>query len=344
MRASRTSAAWIAALCLAGCLGGCLERIETITVERDGTVLIEAVFKTDEPGELFEGDAIPSDAGGWLVDEFQEIDDDGKIHYRLAAEGVFGPDVELPGSYAVAGDPDAPLYLQFPTTVVMENRPDGVYYHFRRVYPGRAWAHIEVLRELLLDEKTRELKDKHEKDLTREDRKLLVRAYTDFEAAKLLTFARGAFLETSPDLPQDSWLDVIAAFRVLQGELDLDAIAEIMEIKDADDREEAIDKEVDSWREKSFTTLQSALRDFCGYDGRHMKTFLRLYEARLKGFDVTSGLGDDAFQITVVMPGEIVGSNADTTSRDRATWKFSGRRFRDRDVELMVSSRLDYGP
>ena len=343
MRVTLTSAARIAALCLAGCLGGCLERIESITIEPDGTVLIEAVFKTDEPGELYEGDAIPSDAGGWLVDESQEIDDEGKTRYFLTAEGVFGPDVELPGSYAVPGDPDAPLYLQFPTTVVIDYRPDAVYYHFHRRYRGRAWAHIEALRELLIDEKTKDLKDTDEKDLTREDRKLLVRSYTDFEVAKLLTFARAAFLETTPDLPQDSWLDVIAAFRELQGELDLDAIAEIMELEDDDEREEAIAKEVVSWREKSFTTLQSALRDFCGYDSRHMKTFLRLYEARIKDFDVTSGLGDDAFQITVVMPGEIVGSNSDSTSRDRATWTFSGRRFRDRDVELMVSSRLEYG-
>ena len=78
MRSSFTSAAWIAALCLAACLGGCLERIESITIEPDGTVRIEAVFKTDQPGELYEGDAIPSDAGGWLVDESQEIDDEGK--------------------------------------------------------------------------------------------------------------------------------------------------------------------------------------------------------------------------------------------------------------------------
>ena len=329
---------------MAGSLGGCLERIETITVEPDGTVLIEAVFKTDDPGELYEGDAIPSDAGGWLVDESEEMDDDGKTHYVVTAEGVFGPDVELPESYAVPGDQDTPQYLRFPTTVIIDTRPDGVYYHFHRRYPARAWAEIEALRELLLDEKTKHLKDKEEKDFTREDRTLLVRSYTDFEVAKLLTFARGAFLETTPDLPQDFWLDVIATFRELQGELDHDAIAEIMEIEDDDERNEAIDKEIKAWREKSFTTLQSALREHCGYDGRHMKTFLRLYEARLKAFDVTSGLGDDAFQITVKMPGEIVGSNADSVARDRVTWTFSGRRFRDRDVELMVSSWRAYGP
>ncbi len=323
-------------------LAGCLERVETITVEADGTVVIEAVFKTDEVEELYEGDAMPSEADGWLVQDVEEIDDDGEHHYSLIAESVFGPETVLPENYAVAGDPDTALYLQFPTSVVIENRPDGVYYHFHRRYPGRAWAHIEALRELLIDEKTKGLKDKDESQFTREDRILLVRSYTDFEVAKLLTFARQAYLATTPDLPQDAWLDVITAFGRLQGELDLDAIAELMEIEDADERDEALDREVKSWQEKSYTTLQTALRDACGYGGTTMKTFLRHYAVQLKDYDITAGLGDDSFEITVVMPGEIVGSNADTESRDRVTWRFSGRRFRDRDVELMVSSQLDW--
>ena len=324
------------------CLVGCLERTETITVEPDGTVLIEAVFKTDQEGELYEGDAIPSDAGGWLV-ELDEVDqEDGQRRYQLTAQGEFGPQFELPENYAVPGDPDTQLYLQFPTTVEIENRADGVYYHFHRTYLARGWAHIEALREVLLDEPTKKLKDKDDDDFTPADWKLVARSYTDFEAAKLLTFARDAYLETTPDAAQDAWLDVLGAFRQLQGELDLDAIAEVMQIDDEDERDEAIAREVKAWEEKSFKTLDTSLRDFCGYGGSRMKEFMRRYERRLKDYDVTRGLGDDAFTITVVMPGEIVGSNADDTSLDRATWKFSGRRFRDRRVELMVTSRTDF--
>ena len=44
------------------------------------------------------------------------------------------------------------------------------------------------------------------------------------------------------------------------------------------------------------------------------------------------------------MPGEIVGTNADSISHREAKWTFSGERFRDRDLELMVSSRLDRDP
>ncbi len=339
-RASQRSAVLCPALFLVLFLVGCLERTETITVEPDGTVLIEAVFKTDQEGELYEGDAIPSDAGGWLVD-LEEIDNEGERRFLLMAEGVFGPQIVLPENYAVPGDPDTSLYLQFPTTVEIEDRGDGTYYHFHRTYPARAWAHIEALRELLINDPMKKLKDKDDEDFTTADWKLVARSYTNFEVAKLLTFARGAYLETTPDAPQDAWLDVLGAFAKLQGELDLDAIAEVMQIDDEDERDEAIQREVKAWEEKSFQTLEASLREFCGYAGSRLKNFMRRYESRLTAFNVTSGLGDDAFTITVVMPGEIVGSNASDASVDRATWKFSGRRFRDRDLELLVSSRLD---
>ena len=326
---------------VAFCLVGCLERTETITVEPDGTVLIEAVFKTDQEGELYEGDAIPSDAGGWLVD-LEEVEEKGRRRFHLTAEGVFGPQTELPANYAVPGDPDTSLYLQFPTTVEIEDRADGTYYHFHRTYPARAWAHIEALREVLLDEPMKKLKDKDQEDFTPADWKLIARSYTDFEAEKLLTFARSAYLQTTPDAPQDAWLEVLGAFRKLQGALDLDAIAEVMQIDDEDQRQEAIALAVKDWEEKSFKSLETSLRDFCGYAGSRMKDFMRRYESRLKAYDITNGLGDDAFTITVVMPGEIVGCNTDDASSDRATWKFSGRRFRDRRVELMVTSRASY--
>ena len=50
-------------------LAGCLEHRETITVDPDGTVTIEAGFTTGAEAELHEGDAVPSLAGGWIVDD-----------------------------------------------------------------------------------------------------------------------------------------------------------------------------------------------------------------------------------------------------------------------------------
>jgi hypothetical protein len=324
-------------------LAGCLEHRETITVDPDGTVTIEARFTTGSEAELYEGDAVPSPAGGWIVDESVEIDDEEKERFHLVAEAVFPPEVQVPANYAVPGDGDTDLYLQFPTTVTIEDRPDGVYYHFHRRYPGRGWAQIEALRELLVEEKLKKLKDTPLEEYTRQDHVLVLRSYADFEAVKMLTFARAAFLEVTPDAPQDKWLKVHAAIHEVKGELETDRIARLMEIEDEQERDEALEAEGKQWEERTLKRLQEAVREHCGYGGRQMSDFLRRYERNRRFFEITSDLGDDAFEITVVLPGTIVGSNADSTEGNRATWKFSGQRFRDRDVELMATSRLDYG-
>ncbi|MHC4304946.1 MAG: hypothetical protein ACYS15_12220 [Planctomycetota bacterium] len=323
-------------------LAGCLERRETITVDPDGTVTVDARFSTDAESELWEGDALPSVAGGWIVDESVEIDDDEKERFHLVADAVFPPEVLLPANYAVPGDPDADLYLQFPTTVTIEDRPDGVYYHFHRRYAGRGWARIEALRELLVEEKLKELKDTPLEEYTRQDYVLVLRSYADFEAAKMLTFARAAFLEVTPDAPQDGWLKVHAAVHAFKGELDTDRIARLMEIEDEQQRDEALEAEGERWEQRSLKRLQDAVREHCGYGGRQLSDFLHRYERKRRFFEITGDLGDDGFEITVVLPGTITGSNADSTEGNRATWKFSGQRFRDRDLELMASSRLNY--
>jgi hypothetical protein len=323
-------------------LAGCLERRETITVDPVGTVTIEARFTTDAEAELDLGDAVPAPAGGWIVEESVEIDDDGEREFQLVAEALFPPGVELPANYAAPGDADEDLYLQFPTTVTIEDRPDAVYYHFHRVYPARAWAQIEALRELLVEEKLERLKDLPLEQYTRRDYALVLESYADFEAAKMLTFARAAFLAVTPEAPQDRWLDIHAAVHALKGELDVDRIARLMEIEDEQQREDALDAESRHWQERSMERLRDAVREYGGYGGRQLSDFQRLYERQRRLYDITADLGDDAFEITVILPGRIVGSNADSTEGDRATWKFSGQRFRDRDLELMASSRLDY--
>ncbi|MHC4416900.1 MAG: hypothetical protein ACYS0G_16660 [Planctomycetota bacterium] len=342
MGQSRTSLMVGAAVVASLGLMGCLERRETITVDPEGTVTIELSFATQGEAELYEGDAMPSMAGGWIVDESVEIDDEDERHFHLVAEAVFPPQMELPGNYAMPRDPDTDLYLQFPTTVTIEDRPDGVYYHFHRRYPGRRWAQIEMLRQLLMEEQLKELKDKLPEEFTYGDHVLVLRSYADFEAAKMLTFARAAFLEVTPDAPQDAWLEVHAAIHALKSELDTDRIARLMEIEDEQERDEALDEEAEQWEERTMKRLQDAVREHCGYGGRQMDDFLRRYERERRFFDLTGDLGDDAFEITVILPGRITGSNADSTAGNRATWRFSGQRFRDRDLELMASSRLDY--
>ncbi|MCZ6611011.1 MAG: hypothetical protein O6941_00120, partial [Planctomycetota bacterium] len=160
-------------------LFGCIERKEKITVEADGTVLLEATFETDSFDELYTGDAVPSLEAGWFVEESVTVDDEGKEYYRLTAQFFYPPEVELPENYAVPDDPQADLYLQFPTAVVIEERRDGTYSHFHRTYPRRAWAQIDALHQLVVKEKLKDVSGKKDEDLTSEDRTLMLSSFAD---------------------------------------------------------------------------------------------------------------------------------------------------------------------
>ena len=65
--------------------------------------------------------------------------------------------------------------------------------------PPARTRQIEALRRLLLEQQIEGIEEKDIAQMTPQERRLLVQSYIDFEVAKLLTFARGAFLEVSPE-------------------------------------------------------------------------------------------------------------------------------------------------
>ena len=132
-------------------LAGCMRRKETITINPDGRVNISLEYDGGL-ADVTEGDAMPSEASGWQVVTEERVTetDDGKPskEMTITGEASFEPGGPLPFTF---GDPDDPYfdaYLHFPTTLVVEERPDGTYYHFYRVYDSRPWAQIEAWREL----------------------------------------------------------------------------------------------------------------------------------------------------------------------------------------------------
>ncbi len=321
---------------------GCVERKERITIRPEGTVLLEATFSTDSFNELYgeNGDAVPSLAGGWLVEESVVVKDDGENQYQLHAEAIIPPEIGLPSNFASLGDATPDVYLQFPTTLTIEDRDDGTYYHFRRVYQRRAWADLATRRRLLLDEPLKEMEGRDLQDMSPQEQTKLLRAFVDFEAAKIMTFARSAYLETTPDAPQDDWLYVHEDLMRFKNEVDYGRLLNLLTIPEQEERDEALQEEAERWEQSAADRLQQAIRTYGRYGGSQLKSFLQRYEWHKRYHQISEDLGDDAFEITVQMPGEIVASNADSTSPKQATWKFDGTQIRDRDVELMVTSRL----
>lgn len=321
----------------------CVERKEHLTIRPDTSVLYQVIHKADSLEELYDGDAVPKIAGGWMAEQRQEKDDEGKTTFTLVAETAISPAANLPANYALPADADADLYLQFPTTLKVEQRADGTYYHFDRVYPARAWAQIEFLQKQLVQEPLEGLpSDMH--DWTPQQRLDVIHALATFETEKMLIFARSAFLVITPDAAQDRWLAVRSEMHDCLARLDYNALSRLLEPKDdlldQQKQGQAIDDETKRFEQALIDRLNDAMKTLAGYEGAQLAGFKRQYQREKRFYEITQDLGDDKFEITVEMPGAITAGNADSTSATAATWTFTGKMLRDRELELMVTSRV----
>ena len=64
-------------------------------------------------------------------------------------------------------------------------------------------------------------------------------------------------------------------------------------------------------------------------------------EWHLVDYDASSDLSDETFQLTVDMPGTIVGGNAEELGGSRVTWKFNGKDLHEHEVVLRAVSVLE---
>lgn len=325
---------------------GCLERKEKIKVRPDGGVTISLKYKGTEE-ELDSVDAMPSGASGWSVtrkvQENQQEQDPAKIKYELRAKRKFAAREELPSSYAAAGDPDADLYLSFPTTVTVERREDGTYYKFRRVYTPRRWAYVSYWEERFFNDEIEKLGEKPTEELTHEEQVKILRAFGLFEAHSQMEFAKAALEKCDPDLSPECWLRVRTALMETFKKLDFDGFvrryAEIPE----DDRPTKFEAEYEEMLSKAHQLTIESLKDVAGYDDAMVAAFEEAYDHEKRYHEITDEQGGHQFKIMLKMPGEVVAHNADrwdAEEKDYLVWEFRGDAFRDRPFELMVVSRL----
>jgi hypothetical protein len=329
---------------------GCLERKESIVVDASGGVSMKSTFQANSLNELREGDAAPSFEGGWWVQERQEqraqpanpggMAQAPQTVYILEAELKLPPGADLPANFAAIGEADADVYLQFPTTLAIERRGDGTYYHFHRFYPRREWAQFEATRKPIQDQLA-SLGQKKPEEMTEADFAAMAQTLAELEVVKHLYWARAAFLDATPNAPQDIWLAMRGALSTVASELDYQPLLRLLGTPEQNERnEEAIQRELRALQDGISQRMEAKLKSVPNYSGRRLASFMQAYDWHRRFFDVTEDLGDDSFEIAVTMPGEIIGSNAAATNGATATWKFNGDAIRDRDLELMVSSKL----
>lgn len=326
---------------LSAALVGCIKREEAITVAPDGGVTVTARFEADSLHELEGGDAFPTAAGGWQVDREVTKQDDGKEEHLLVATQHFPPGSNLPQTYADPGDPDAGLYLHFPTTLTIEKRPDGVYYHFHREYPARLnWVELTQVGERILEEPQKQLRDKAQEDWTQDDWQALVGALVDVELAKMTAFSREAFMDALPQAPQDHWLYVRTALHNAADGIQRERVAALLMNAKNGETGPALETEAETFEAQALERMAAALEQKCGYAEAQAAEFTDRYSWYKRHYEISEDLSDESFEITVEMPGEIVAADAGKIEGSRAMWEFDAKSIRDGGVELRVTSRV----
>lgn len=324
-------------------LTGCLERKETIVVQPDGSVQMELCYEGTVQ-EMQTADALPSAQAGWKVSQSSKKEGD-ETKTTLLAQARFGPGATLPSSYAPAGGPTDEPYVSFPTEVWMELRPDGAYYHFRRVYQPRRWAYVQYWHQQIFTDDVKALGEKKKEELTHEERVTLVEAFAGMMAMEQIEFARTAMLRADPDSPQDSWLLTRRALENFYQNLDYDAIVKALEASAASPEPSAEDETAKQGAERVLdearAVVTTSLQTQAGYDASQLEQFWTAYDWAEREYKITEQTGGHAFAIRLALPGELVAHNGEQVDDDgRVVWEFNGEAFRDRPCELMATSRV----
>ncbi len=345
--------------------GGCVLREETITISRDGAVLIELEITGSEE-ELAGGDAMPSARSGWDVQRRIEQDEDEE-KIVLTSSRRFEPSELLPRTFAAADDPDADLYLDFPTSVRMERRGESLYFYFRRTYTRRDWTYVKYWEDVFIDDRIEKLGDKPLEELNRADRVELVQALTAVEVFKQIELAQAAFSKCAFDLPPEAWLTARQAMLTSYEEGNLVPDAQQSKVFEdgvhystpvdgiidrcgplaEEERMECFTVEVERMLDRGFETLVDSLEQNAWVTRRQIVRFEEAFDRSRRRHSVTEVLGTHNFEIVVNMPGTLVAHNGDHDDFDKdrglskVSWNFDGNAFRDRVQELVAVSRLD---
>ena len=164
------------------------------------------------------------------------------------------------------------------------------------------------------------------------------------EVAKMTAFARSALRDADPDAPQDAWLRIRAALQTMEKDTDCARLAHMLTgARDDEEQSQALIAEAQAIEAEAMNRMTSALAEVLGDNRRLAVEFADAYQWHKRYHEISEDLADEAFEIIVQMPGEIVAANTDKLDGNQATWEFSGEDLRDRnfdDLDLMVTSHV----
>lgn len=345
LRSLRNLVAGFMLCLLAASLGGCIEREETIQVDADGSVAIILSYAADSEDKLAKA-GVPSEKDGWTIERRTETTSDKKTRHVVTATQRFAPGKALPATYAHSDDPDRDLQLHLPTTVRVEQRGDGTYYHFHRVFQGRpyAWWNLVEIREMneSLGKQIEQKKEKGE-EITAEDWKHVLREQIAAQAASKLALARQAFKDAFPGAPLDHWGRAFRRAASALDDVNIDEVVPLLQAPDEEGHGEKLNEKIQQWE----VFINRAIRDAVAAQGYGDKSMAGFDEALRKlnlRKQYTEQVLASKFKVRVVLPGEVVGSNTFEHEDGVPTWTVAGKQLMDRDVELLATSKVSRKP
>jgi hypothetical protein len=313
---------------------GCLERDERIRVAPDGGVAITATTTADAPAEFTAG-RVPTAAAGWSVQPRQIADGARKVRHQQVATQRFAPGAALPDRDGDPADPQAQAFVAFPTTLTVEQRPEGKVYHFRRVYRARPRAQVNAIEKRAGHEQVEQWLKQDPAAITPEQWTQVVRFGAQTEALKRIALAREAALALPEALTQDRWLVARAAMLGVADALDAGALVQWLQSPQSPQREEALAAAARAFESDLDRGLMQAVASWP--QGQRQRFTQEL--SRLKARDqVTAEQSGQRYRVAVELPGNLLGSNADRVENGQIIWEFDGQAFCDRDLELLASS------
>lgn len=316
---------------------GCLERKETITVKPDGAVDFHCTFDGD--ASEFQGhDALPTSASGWLVTDETSTDENKSTTIVRTASLAVPPGRPLPSTFAAA-DADAEVSLRFPTTVIREARADGTYYHFKRTLLRRDDARFTTARRSMeLDSRRRRLLEGEAQDLSLEERTDVVTSLRQIELDKQVAILDLA-LASLTSTPQDTTLRIRAAVVAASEAFDAAPAIELLGQPQSEQRDRAIEAAAHSYVQGLADALDRALADAKLAPGElvRFRASLATEQRRRK---ITETLASHVWETRLMLPGELIASNADRVEDGHAVWEFHAPAIMDTEKVLMATSRV----
>jgi len=368
-----------AALALAF-LPACLENEEELTIRADGSCSVRIKAKGDAQ-DFAQGYPLPAGAEWKIeradVPEYLSWVRRGMRSEELAARlpqekdkelefeltGEFASVRQLPKYCAPANDPYRTAYLARTTELRIEPRGAKTLYTFERRFGAREYARFDAwsrMQRTLPAKLVRAIEraPEGETGITADEVPRLAReaalamraaALAHFEDALLADYALGrATMRTAAAAAAREYVDralagVISEAR-LREILDLVCAAALdRQMARAQQQEEA-GARLSAIEGETRATLRTSARE--GLARVHANpditnAILAQLESSLTGLDQTNDLGDETFQLRLLLPGTIVGGNYDTLENGAACWKFKGTELQDRELTLRAVSLVE---